>query len=131
MHLIPNGSVANLLKMLTYLNVCCAFASACALPLGMTCFFERGSKENVSAKSINRTIVPLLPLSGGWKIVSAVFSPALLQMDCEKRGFLFSSFFLLLLNSYDVVFLAGLPLPEYRISFSWTMRSACDPGQPR
>ena len=39
MHLIPNGGVANLLKMLTYSHVCCAFASACALPLGMICYF--------------------------------------------------------------------------------------------
>ena len=33
MHLTSNGCVADLLKMLTYARVCCAFSSAGALPL--------------------------------------------------------------------------------------------------
>jgi hypothetical protein len=39
MHLTPNGFVVSLLKMLTYSRVCCAFASAHALPLGVIYYF--------------------------------------------------------------------------------------------
>ncbi len=35
MHLTPNSFVVNLLKMLTYYRVCCAFSSAHALLLGV------------------------------------------------------------------------------------------------
>ena len=39
MHLTLNSGVTDLLKMLTYLNVCCAFASAGALLLSVIYYF--------------------------------------------------------------------------------------------
>ena len=42
-HLSPDGSVAGLLKMLTYFRVCCAFSSACALPSNLIWSFETAS----------------------------------------------------------------------------------------
>ncbi len=39
MHLTLNSGVADLLKMLTYFDVCCAFASAGALLLSVICYF--------------------------------------------------------------------------------------------
>ena len=40
----PDGSVAGLLKMLTYVRVCCAFSSARALPSNLIQGFETASK---------------------------------------------------------------------------------------
>jgi len=39
MHLTLNNCVKSLLKMLTYSNVCCAFASAFALFLSVSYYF--------------------------------------------------------------------------------------------
>jgi hypothetical protein len=39
MHLTPNSFVVSLLKMLAYSHVCCAFASAHALLLGVIYYF--------------------------------------------------------------------------------------------
>jgi hypothetical protein len=42
-YLTPNYGVADLLKMLTYSHVCCAFSSARALSLNVICIFEIAS----------------------------------------------------------------------------------------
>jgi hypothetical protein len=39
MHLTLNSGVTDLLKMLTYFGVCCAFSAAGALLLSVTCYF--------------------------------------------------------------------------------------------
>lgn len=43
-HLTPNNGVVDLLKMLTYSHVCCAFSSAHAMFLGAIWSFEITSK---------------------------------------------------------------------------------------
>jgi hypothetical protein len=44
MHLTLNSCVTNLLKMLTYYRVCCAFSSAGALLLSAIYYFSDGFK---------------------------------------------------------------------------------------
>jgi hypothetical protein len=47
-HLASDSGVADLFKMLTYFNVCCAFSSACALLSNAICGFKITSTARAS-----------------------------------------------------------------------------------
>jgi hypothetical protein len=53
MHLTLKGGVANRFKMLTYLRVCSAFESVCALPLSVIYNFETASTKLILMRETN------------------------------------------------------------------------------
>ena len=54
-HLRPNGRVAARFKMLTYIEICFAFSSACALPLNLIWGFETASTHFFTSMIINNS----------------------------------------------------------------------------
>jgi len=73
MHLALNSGVTDLLKMLTYLNVCCAFASAGCLALDrylqflkwVLVLFHRNNLQERFTKGISDKLNYPIPNAGG------------------------------------------------------------------